>query len=368
MPNKATSTGTGTGKGTGTRTRTRDWGRYDSAKIRRKQLFIAVLLSALDLADLPTHYKGRGRPPVSLRTIIICLAYKTYYKTSYRDTIAEIEHQKDRLGIPSVPCYNTLRKYMNSKITATAVSALLRATILPLCSLEKVFGSDSTGFRTNTRSEYYTVSIRTRGRRVVEERQGQGQGQGQGGKGKRSLLEKRERREFVKLHLAVGTVSQMVCAATTTIGRRHDSTQLPGLVVEVARIFSVHEWLGDAAYASRKACNLIAGLGGRAYIWPRTSLTRKSKGSSEWRRMLELFELDREEFSRHYHQRSKVESVFSVIKRYFGDYVLSRSLDAQLNELLFKVLDYNLCRLGYLVVTSTLATDSLAQPALAASG
>ena len=322
-----------------------------------------MLLLVLDLADLPTHYRGRGRPPVSLRTIIICLAYKTYYKTSYRDTIAEIEHQKDRLGIPSVPCYNTLRKYMNSKITAAAVSALLSATVMPLCSLEKAFGSDSTGFRTNTRSEYYTVSIRTRGRRVVEEGKKKGEGAG-----KPSLLEKRERREFVKLHLAVGTVSQMVCAATTTIGRRHDSTQLPGLVVEVARIFPVHEWLGDAAYASRKACNLIGGLGGRAYIWPKTSFTKKSKGSSEWRRMLELFELDREEFSRHYHQRSKVESVFSVIKRYFGDYVLSRSLDAQLNELLFKVLDYNICRLGYLVVTDTLATGSLTQPALTANG
>lgn len=338
-----------------TTARTRDWRRYDCAKIRRKQLFTAVLLLVLDLADLPTNYKGRGRPPVSLRTVIICLAYKTYYRYSYRDTIAEIEHQKDRLGIPSVPCYNTLRKYMNSTIIVAAISALLCTTVLPLCSVEKVFGSDSTGFRTNTRSEYYTVSIRTRGRRVVEEGQGQG---------KRSLLERRERREFVKLHLAVGAVGQMVCAATATLGRRHDSTQLPGLVVQVTRIFPVHEWLGDAAYASRKACNLIAGLGGRAYIWPKTSFTKKSKGSSEWRRMLELFELDREEFSRHYHQRSKVESVFSVIKRYFGDYVLSRSLDAQLNELLFKVLDYNICRLGYLVVTGSLATGSLATVSL----
>ncbi len=41
--------------------------------------------------------------------------------------------------------------------------------------------------------------------------------------------------------------------------------------------------------------------------------------------MYHLFMFNREEFMRHYHQRSIVESVFSMIKGKFGDAVRSKS-------------------------------------------
>jgi hypothetical protein len=55
------------------------------------------------------------------------------------------------------------------------------------------------------------------------------------------------------------------------------------------------------------------------------------------------------EFKRHYHQCSKVESVF-MLKKHFGDYVLSHREEDQFNELLFKV-NYNLYRLGEVALT-----------------
>ncbi len=322
----------------------RDWRRYDYAKTRRKQLFVTTLLLVLDATPLPTTYKGRGRPPIPLRTVIICLAYKIYYRSSYRDTIAEVKHDKDGLGIKVVPCYNTLRRYMNSQTVTKTLSLLLLVSVQPVHLLETAFGSDSTGFRTDNRSDYYTIRVKTRGRRIVEDKNQE----------KPSLLERRRRRDFVKLHLAVGVVGQMICGATATVGWRHDGTQLPGLVAQVRQIFSIKEWVGDSAYTSRKACALLASVGAKPFLWPRKGFTKKSLGCSQWRRMLEHFELDPEDFSKHYHQRSKAETVISVVKNYFGDYVLSKKLEAQLNELLFKALDYNICRLGYLVATGVL--------------
>lgn len=48
-------------------------------------------------------------------------------------------------------------------------------------------------------------------------------------------------------------------------------------------------------------------------------------------------------FQQHYHKRSNAETVFSMIKRKFGDSVRSKTLTAQVNEILCKILAHNLC-------------------------
>jgi len=49
-----------------------------------------------------------------------------------------------------------------------------------------------------------------------------------------------------------------------------------------------------------------------------------------------------------YHQRSKNETVFSVIKRTMGDEVRSVSVKAQNNEMRFRVMAYNAARIASL--------------------
>ena len=48
------------------------------------------------------------------------------------------------------------------------------------------------------------------------------------------------------------------------------------------------------------------------------------------------------EFLSHYHQRSNIESMFSAMKRKFGDAVCSKTDGAYRNEVLAKVLRHNL--------------------------
>ena len=52
---------------------------------------------------------------------------------------------------------------------------------------------------------------------------------------------------------------------------------------------------------------------------------------------------NRENFLQHYHKRSNVETVFSMIKAKFGSSVRAKSPIAQVNEVLCKVLCHNIC-------------------------
>ena len=59
--------------------------------------------------------------------------------------------------------------------------------------------------------------------------------------------------------------------------------------------------------------------------------------------MFHFYNFHREEFLQHYHKRSNVETTFSMIKAKFGQRLRSKTLTAQINEALCKVLCHNLC-------------------------
>src|SRR5262249_20722049 len=62
-----------------------------------------------------------------------------------------------------------------------------------------------------------------------------------------------------------------------------------------------------------------------------------------WAKMFHYFQIQREEFLARYHQRSNVESTFSMIKRKFGDSVRSKTDVAMKNEVLAKLVCHNIC-------------------------
>ena len=73
------------------------------------------------------------------------------------------------------------------------------------------------------------------------------------------------------------------------------------------------------------------------------NVTGKSGGSSTWAKMYKIFATNYIEFAKHYHKRSNVESVFSMIKARFGNNVRCKKQICQDNEILLKCLCHNLC-------------------------
>jgi transposase len=67
-----------------------------------------------------------------------------------------------------------------------------------------------------------------------------------------------------------------------------------------------------------------------------------SKNSILWRRAFHYFQLHKDEFLEHYHKRSNAESTFSAIKKKFGETIKSKNRKAQINEMLCKIIAYNI--------------------------
>jgi len=136
---------------------------------------------------------------------------------------------------------------------------------------------------------------------------------------------------------------------TVSDGYAHDYSFFKGLVDKTAASgFQMKEVSADKGYLG--ASNMLATLqhGAIPYIPFKTNSVPDSRGSygpkSElWTKMYHFYALHRAEFLEHYHKRSNVETTFHMIKAKFGQRLRSRTLTAQINEALCKVLCHNLC-------------------------
>ncbi|MDO8626852.1 MAG: transposase, partial [Candidatus Diapherotrites archaeon] len=188
----------------------------------------------------------------------------------------------------------------------------------PLKGVESKFALDSTGFRTSIFSDY------------CQEKHG-----------------KTKEHEWLKLHAVIGTKTNIVCACNVTESEGKgtgDSPHLQPLATETANGgFEIKEFSADMAYRSRDNFQTIEQLGGIPYIPFREGRTGKPKGKSHiWRKMFNYFQFNKEEFLTHYHQRSNSESTFGALKMKFNDHLKSKTRTAQINELLLKVLCFNI--------------------------
>ena len=106
--------------------------------------------------------------------------------------------------------------------------------------------------------------------------------------------------------------------------------------------FIMNEVSADKAYSSRDNYAAVREVGGQAFVPFKSNATGKSRGSKLWRKMFLYFQLNQEEFYQHYHKRSNVETMFSMVKAKFGDKVKSKNKVARENELLCKFIAHNI--------------------------
>lgn len=142
----------------------------------------------------------------------------------------------------------------------------------------------------------------------------------------------------MKAHICVGVRTNVVTAAE--IGPEHDGQHFPALLRATAENFAVGDVTADKAYLSLPNVELVAELGGTPFIPPKVG-SKADRPGEAWRRMFHLFGLNRDEFCRRYHQRSNVESTFSMVKRKFGDSVRAKTPTAMTNEVLAKLVCHN---------------------------
>src|SRR5262249_36500813 len=145
-----------------------------------------------------------------------------------------------------------------------------------------------------------------------------------------------ERREhdWGKVHLTCGAKTQVVTAAAIYNRGAADSPILPEPGNTTRPALSGKESAAGTADPSVENVETVFNAGGIPFIAPKINTTGAAGGLFE--KMYHFYQYRREEFLQHYHKRSLVESVFSAVKRKFGDSVRSKTPAAMTNEVLAK--------------------------------
>ncbi|MFO1535380.1 MAG: transposase, partial [Thermoplasmatota archaeon] len=158
-------------------------------------------------------------------------------------------------------------------------------------------------------------------------------------------------REWVKLHACVGVRSKIITDPIVTPGKGKgtgDKSNFATLVEGTGEGFQVKEVSADGAYATKQNHHAVKLLGGEALIpfHEGFELGHRSyaggPAAKTWRKAFHYFALHQDEFWGRYHKRSNVESTFSGIKRTLGEGLVSKKPLAQQNEVLCKVIAWNI--------------------------
>ncbi len=134
----------------------------------------------------------------------------------------------------------------------------------------------------------------------------------------------------------------------SSAGTFHDSPMFETLVGTVINNgFTLTTLLADAGYSSKNNYLFCNDNGIRdVYIDFPKHVTGKKPKSDLWRKKFEQFKNNHASWKEIYRYRSIVENVFSSIKMKNLNYLRSRNIIAQDNELLLKALNHNLTILG----------------------
>jgi transposase len=245
---------------------------------------------------------------------------KIYSTISGRRFQTDLREAKARGYLDHMPHYNSVFKYLESEALTPYLYELISLSAAPLKSIESDFAVDSSGFSTGQFTRWLDVKNST----------------------------KEDRRMWLKLHLMVGTKTNVVTSVEVSDGYANDYPYFKGLVDRTAdQGFQMKEVSADKAYLGAE--NLLATLrkGAIPYIPFKSNSVPHANSygpkSELWTRMYHFYALNRAEFLQHYHKRSNVETTFHMIKSKFGQRLRSRTLTAQVNEALCKVLCHNLC-------------------------
>lgn len=298
------------------KTYTQDWVSYDKAQRSEKAEFQFLLAELCKGIGEPSQTNGRPRLP--LEDMLFSCVFKVYSTFSLRRFNTDLSESRIKGFVSSSPNHASISRYFANEMLTPYLKMMIEETSLPLAEIEKNFAVDASGLSTSQGFTWLHAKF-------TEPR----------------LIEKKD---WLKIHICTGVKTNIISAVEVTERHEHDSNYFETLVEATTENFEMNEVSADKAYLSK--ANLQTAIDNNAipYIaWKSNSKTTNKEGNHLWNKLYHFYALNQDKFLEHYHQRSNVETTFSMIKAKFGGALRSKSRTAQINEALCKVLAHNLC-------------------------
>ncbi len=288
------------------------WASYNAAQTSEIILFDKLLADLC--AGIVESPQITGRPRLGMRNSVYCAVEKVYSQLSSRRAYSLYMKAQDRMDINRTPNFNAINKLLQREDITPILNRLLVLSAMPLQGVETTFAQDSTGFSTNSFSQY-----------AVEK-----------------YGEKRKHK-WVKAHALIGVKTNVIVGAEITSNNSNDSPFFKPLVMEAHNNgFNIQEVLADKGYASMANHEIANDIGAVPFIPFKHNTVMHEYSTATWTKMYHYFMFKRDEFMAHYHKRSNVEATFKAVKMKFGDKLKAKTFTAQRNELLCKFIAHNI--------------------------
>lgn len=277
------------------------------------------LLLAIALLFPAIEHNKRGQKPYDYRIIMVLCILRILLRKTYADY--EIEMRTDLricalLGMEILPGKSTLQRGLQN-FTMQFLREFNAALIHDWIQRKLNILLDASGIRILGRSIWFSLRVK----RYIS------------------------RRECDKIHLAVCNDSLLILNWRITAWRRNDS---PFFTV----LLQPFTWLGiviaDLGYAARKNFQFVADRKGAAFIPFKKNVRGRSKSNPAWKAAYWLWKMFKTIYMSIYHQRSKIEAVFSALKKRYGDQLFSRSAVMRRKEMALRFIAYNVRIVLYL--------------------
>jgi transposase len=313
-----------------------DWPAYDRAQQNEKAEFQRLLADLCGTVPQREKNPKGGRNFAPLADVIFATIFKVYAGFSGRRFATDLREAEKQGHVAQSINHTTIARCLEDPEMTAVLTRLIEASALPFCAIEDEFAVDSSGFSACRFDKWFSVKHQ----RVVSEH------------------------PWVKCHVLTGTTTQVVVAVVVSGRDSADSPQFPGLVNTAAKHFKIRQMTGDKAYTGSENFQTAEDLGGTLYAPFKVNTSGTTGGI--FQRMYHQFCLNKDEYLAHYHRRSNIESVFSAVKRLFGDSVRSKTDTAMVNEVLGKLLAYNITCLVHAIYELGLDPAFAEEPALPA--
>ena len=281
-----------------------NWTSYNESLVRRGEVILDFDIIDGWYVELERMNEGkRGATYGYPNSFVQLLGYvKAYFHLPYRQTEGVVRaHAANK--IPSIPNYSTL----NSRVYKIDIK------INEHIGYDIVFALDSTGIIVANRGEWMRHKWHVR-------------------------------KGYLKIHIAVDIKKKRILSLEVTSEEVHDGKMLKKLVDNVSENNKTKRVLADGMYDSNNNFRYLS----KNHIKPGIKTRRNSKVKStncSARNMSVLRQrtkLKRWKRSVSYGKRWMVETVFSCIKRMFGEYVNARKFHNMTKELIIKASLYNM--------------------------
>jgi transposase len=307
--------------------RTRDYRAYDEGQKQEAPYFRQITATLMeDLVDPRPPFK-RGQPRLPLRDVLFCAALKVRSTLAVRREYADFVDAANLRGlIKSTPSYPMPGLVLSREDVTPILQGLIDRVVRYLIPFEQDFAIDSSGFRTTSFNFYNQEAHGPSSENI-----------------------------WLKLHFFAGIATHAIIVAKVTEGHAADAPQFIELLDRVRGLgFRIRKVCADKAYLAHKIVDAIVAAGATPYIPGKSNTTGRAGGSPAFGKMIRREREDPEEFRLGYRLRVQAEATVGAIKAKPCETIRSRNPVAQVNELLMKVLVYDVTVLAHLVAAGKL--------------